>query len=491
MRACRWSVPFILALFVLVPGVSADEGEGGPATAGVAERALEVLELRMEARLKEGALLGGAGRTEEALEAYRSVGEIYERGMERIRELVGQVAAASDGPAAAPTTVPIDAVPIDAGPGGKTGAKRQYQDRVDDALSWLHAHQSPDGSWEAAGFSGWCDGKAADAARRPDGLGKSLYTPGVTGLALAAFLGAGYTNRGKHPFAQVVSKGLRYLKKIQDAHGCFGPRSTQQYMYNHAICALVMVESYGMTGSPIFEASAQRALDFIATSRNPYMAWRYGVRPGDNDTSVTSWMTMALKSAMVINEAAIARGRPAPLTLDESAFDGVKAWLDKVTDPDYGRVGYIQRGSGPARPADLIDRFPAAKSEAMTASGILMRILMGEDPGRSRAIQLGADLLAKLPPVWNPSDGSIDMYYWYYGTLAMFQVDGEGWKQWNHAIKDAIVDHQRTDGDERGSWDPVGPWGREGGRVYSTALNTMCMEVYFRYPKVFGTGKGR
>ena len=41
--------------------------------------------------------------------------------------------------------------------------------------------------------------------------------------------------------------------------------------------------------------------------------------------------------------------------------------------------------------------------------------------------------------------------------------------------------------DERGSWDPVGPWGVDGGRVYSTAILAMCLEVYYRYDKVFGT----
>ena len=62
------------------------------------------------------------------------------------------------------------------------------------------------------------------------------------------------------------------------------------------------------------------------------------------------------------------------------------------------------------------------------------------------------------------------MYYWYYGTLAMFQVGGEPWKAWNEAMKTAIIDHQRKDGDAKGSWDPIGPWGRDGGRVYSTAI---------------------
>ena len=43
------------------------------------------------------------------------------------------------------------------------------------------------------------------------------------------------------------------------------------------------------------------------------------------------------------------------------------------------------------------------------------------------------------------------------------------------------------DGNFAGSWNPVGPWGEDGGRVYSTAMMTMCLDVYYRYPRVFGT----
>ncbi len=378
-------------------------------------------------------------------------------------------------------------------PGGSSssGPPPAFEDALDEALRWLAAHQSPNGGWEAAGFDRWCDGvPIADPARRPQGLGKALYDPGVTGLALCAFLGAGFTNRGKHPYAKVVSRGLRYLKNVQDPEGCFGPRAAQQYIYNHAIATLAMVEAYGMTGSPIWKGSAQRALDFTALTRNPYFAWRYGVKPGDNDSSVTGWMMMALKSAKLINEDMQKRGKPAALLIDEAAFEGIRSWIDKMTDPDYGRVGYINRGSGPARPQELVDRFPGNKSESMTAVGVLARVFLGEDPRKSRPVKLGAALCSKLPPVWNPTNGSIDMYYWYYGTLAMFQVGGAHWRRWRNAMDRAIVASQRTDTDYcqyRGSWDPIGPWGLDGGRVYSTAVMAMCLQIYFRYPRVFGT----
>jgi hypothetical protein len=370
---------------------------------------------------------------------------------------------------------------------GRRGGKRA-RGAVEDALKWLAAHQSPSGGWEAAGFNKWCDYKPV--AQGPEGLGKALYDPGVTGLALCAFLGAGYTNRGKHDFAKVVAKGLRYLKNVQDAEGCFGARTSQHFIYNHATAALAMVEAYGMTESPIFKASAQKALDFIALSRNPYFAWRYGVKPGDNDSSVTGWMMMALKSAKLINEDAVARGKKPQLIIDEEAFDGIRTWIDKMTDPDYGRTGYAQRGGAPARPQGLIDKFPGDKSESMTGVGILARIFIGEGPRKSDIIKKGAKLCAALPPKWDPEDGSIDMYYWYYATLAMYQVGGNGWKVWNEGLKTGVVDSQRKDTDYcmyKGSWDPIGPWGPDGGRVYSTAILALCLEVYYRYDKVFGT----
>ena len=377
------------------------------------------------------------------------------------------------------------------GDGGGTRGNtrvRPSDDAVLDGLRWLAAHQSPDGSWGAADFTQWCDGKP-NAGERPDGAGAASYDVGVSGLALCAFLGAGYTNRGDHEFAKVVRRGLAYLRNCQDPEGCFGPRSTQHYIYNHATAALAMVEAYGMTESTIFKNPAQKALDFLSLTRNPYFVWRYGVKPGDNDTSVTGWMMMALKSAKLINEDAAKRGRPRPLTFDEEAFDGIRSWLDKVTDPDYGRVGYVSRGSGPARPQELVDRFPAEKSESMTAVGVLARIFMGDDPRKDAMIQKGLALMSKLPPTWNENDGSIDMYYWYYATLAVFQAGGATWKAWDAAMSTSIVANQHRDGTYcgvKGSWDPVDPWGPEGGRVYSTALLTMCLEVYYRYDKVIG-----
>src|SRR3989338_2819229 len=124
-----------------------------------------------------------------------------------------------------------------------------------------------------------------------------------------------------------------------------------------------------------------------------------------------------------------------------------------------------------------MDKFPSEKTESPTAIAVLTRIFCGADK-KDGFVKKGADLCLRVPPSWDEAAGSIDHYYWYFGTLAMFQVGGDHWKRWNESMKKAIADHQRVDkSDARcGSWDPVDPWGQDGGRIYSTALNVMCLE---------------
>lgn len=368
------------------------------------------------------------------------------------------------------------------------GGPKEPPAHVVAALAWLAAHQSSDGRWEAEGFDGWCDREKA-AGQDPRGHGKAQYDVGVTGLALLAFLGAGYTHRSEGPYGRVVGDGLRWLKNVQDAEGGFGSRASGHFVYNQAIAAWAMVEAYCVTGSVIYKGPAQRGLDFAAIARNPRAAWRYGIQPGDNDTSITGWMTMALEAGRVCNHAVLTAGMPAPFSVDEDAFGCALAWVDKVTDPATGRVGYQVRGLGPARPTELRERFPPERSEAMTAAGILIRMLEGQAVESSPAVAKGARLLAGLPPRWDEKDGSIDMQYWLFGTLAMRRVGGDAWKAWSEAARAAVLPHQRTDGDvcgAKGSWDPVDPWGPDGGRVYSTAMLCLVCEALEGYERVVG-----
>jgi hypothetical protein len=357
------------------------------------------------------------------------------------------------------------------GGGGAGGSTKATESSVMWALRWLKNHQSPDGHWDSDGFDAQCK------MNRCDGPGEATYDPGVSGLALLCFLGAGETHQSG-TCRETVKNGLKYLRDVQDSEGCFGQRTSQHFLYNHACAALAMTEAYGMTGSRVFKEPAQRGIGFVLKAKNPYLAWRYSYPPdGDNDTSITGWMVMVLKSGIM-----------SELEVEKAAIKDAVSWVDKMTEPEFGRTGYQQRGGPPARTNDTMAKFPADQSESLTAVGVLTRIFAGHTPKDDEFIDKGAELMAKKLPKWDVDKGTIDFYYWYYATLAMFQVGGDKWKKWNEAMKTAIIDHQRmeADRDERGSWDPVDAWSPEGGRIYSTTLNCLCMEVYYRYGRVLG-----
>jgi hypothetical protein len=264
----------------------------------------------------------------------------------------------------------------------------------------------------------------------------------------------------------------------QDSEGFLGPRPGHKALYNHAIGTLALAEAYGLTFSAIFQANAQRAVDCLVAAQNPGRGWRYGPRCGDSDTSVTGWAVMALKSAELSG-----------LGFPPSAYAGARAWLDEVTEKDYGRAGYTLRGTGKVFCAHN-EAFE--HQEALTAIAVMSRIFIDRNPS-DPDVRNGAHLLVRDLPSW---DGAkIDFYAWYYQALALFQFDGPKgalWSKWNRSMVEALVKPQnvRSSGCRHGSWEPVDRWSCEGGRVYATAINALTLEVYYRYDRVF-TGKSR
>ena len=120
----------------------------------------------------------------------------------------------------------------------------------------------------------------------------------------------------------------------------------------------------------------------------------------------------------------------------------------------------------------------------MTAVSVLCRIFAGERRTEPD-IRKGVGILTRQPPLWQEQRGrlksTINIYYWYYGSYALFQYGGKPWEEWNEAMQKSLLGTQRVGGDEDGSWDPIGEWGIAGGRVYATAIGAMTLEVYYRF----------
>ena len=70
----------------------------------------------------------------------------------------------------------------------------------------------------------------------------------------------------------------------------------------------------------------------------------------------------------------------------------------------------------------------------MTAEAWVCRQFLGVG-GPGAASTEAADYLLAHGPNRDP----YNLYYWYYGTLAMYQHGGDAWSRWNAAVRDQIV----------------------------------------------------
>lgn len=328
------------------------------------------------------------------------------------------------------------------------GGTGRTEAAVKAALAWLTAAQAADGRWGAGQHGGGRELRTDGQTRQ--GAGTEADT-GVTGLALLAFLASGHTHR-EGAYRENVYRGLRYLLESQAANGSLGGRATTfEFMYCHAMATFAMSEAWGMSGDEALREPLRRALEYTIAAQSPATGgWRYW--PGDpGDTSQLGWQFMALKSAELA-------GIPMP----ETSRNGIIKFLGSVAGGDHG-------GLASYRPNERLTR-------TMTAEAIVCWQLLGMPREHPAGREAGDFLLGELPGHATPN-----VYYWYYATLAMYQLGGTHWTRWNDALRSTLVSTQRPDGPLAGSWDPDPVWGGYGGRVYSTSLSALCLEVYYRF----------
>jgi hypothetical protein len=124
-----------------------------------------------------------------------------------------------------------------------------------------------------------------------------------------------------------------------------------------------------------------------------------------------------------------------------------------------------------------------------------VRARLGQTASHPEVV-LGLRALAKHRPKWSirfktvkvqgverrVQIGYLQHYYWWHGTEALARLGGGAWSAWNGALKKALLPKQRKTGALAGSWDPAGTYGKVGGRLFATALCTLMLESYYRYP---------
>ena len=336
------------------------------------------------------------------------------------------------------------------------GGTRSSEKAVLRALDWLAQHQYPDGSWNFDHSQTECDGRCGN----PGTLVEARA--GATGLVLLAYLGAGYTHEEGRYKAQVY-KGIYALGgliKMDENGGSFW--DPQGRMYSHGIATMAICEAYALTEDPALREPAQAAINYICYAQDPRGGgWRYNPREV-GDTSVVGWQIGALKSGYLSN-----------LGVPPAAVHLAKDFLDTMM---------VDQGSGYIYYLDPLNK--SAAGPAVTAIGLLCQMFLGasrDDPGLER----GVDFLSKLGP------SSTDVYFNYYAAQTLFHYTGgkgDVWTKWNEKMREMLVATQLMEGHEVGSWTPAESGGHgnlEGGRLYTTAMSTMTLEVYYRMLPIY------
>ena len=302
--------------------------------------------------------------------------------------------------------------------------------------------------------------------------------PGITSLAVMAFLSRGHTP-GDGPYGAQLLKAIEFVQSCQRPDGLLSAAEPEPAHvhdgashagnYNHAIAGLMLTEIYGMQSAAQQAQTAQtirRALEFTRAQqtkprRNPREkgGWRY-LRPRqgwDADLPVTSWQLMFYRSAR------------------NAEFEVPKAYIDEA-------LGYIRRGFD-SRQGTFTYNLPGGANLATrgVAGGAIVSLALGGEHQSEHAQQAGEWILRHPFDRYNRGQGPYH-YGAYYCSQAMFQLGGDYWRQFFPPLADALIAHQAHDG----SWEPENDHnGDYFGRPYTTSLAVLALTPAYQLLPIY------
>ena len=343
----------------------------------------------------------------------------------------------------------------------ESGANETTERATALGLAWLARQQLKNGSW------------AFDGDNKDD----TDDTVAATGLALLPFLGAGQTHKPdkddtEKKYQKAVGIGLGFLVKNCPPSGPNAGRMSTN-MHAQAFATLALCEAYGMTKDPVLKPYAQAALNYIQKAQAKDGGWA-DTADGKSDIAVTGWVVQAFLAARVAKDLVVdGRVLKRAITFRDSVAGGKRK-------AEYGTT----------------DNTDAKPGTTPTATGLWCRYHIDAwSPSHPGTVE-GVAGLMKNPPHGKPRDP----LYLYYATWVVARYEGADWKDWNEGpknaegvrkdgMRDLLTGSQvRKDGATLGSWDVDGEWGKRYGRLGTTALNALTLEVYYRYLPLYKRG---
>ncbi len=310
----------------------------------------------------------------------------------------------------------------------KAGGGRESDQALRSALDWLGRHQEADGSWDGS--------------------------IGTTGLALNAFLNAGFTTwpqvdcrpsygrraamphcspaalRQVESHARVVRRAVAFLVRSQDASGFIGSRGSPEALRGHAIATRALAEVYGWTLLLTLREPAEKAIDALLKEPIP------------SDDVLIAWWALAVRAARL-------NGIPYPWGLED-------------------QLRLSPRPPGPF---------------TLRRAGIEMLVWNRTQKGDSDPNPEELRSRVGGPLTWDREAVDPEAWFWMSrGALCFDGLGGPVWKLWYPPLLKAILSHQERDPEEpRGSWEPFG----RGSRAAATAFHALSLAVPYETP-IFG-----
>lgn len=337
----------------------------------------------------------------------------------------------------------------------ETGGTPECEEAVVKALDWLKSTQSADGSWTGSN------------------------KPAMTGLALLAYLGHCETPISEK-YGDTVLRAITYLVNLgMKTEGKLSTDAANKHWpYEHAIATYAIAEAatfckqLNLNVPNLFEVT-QKAGQFIIDNQHTksggwdYSYDTYGDRGGD--LSIAAWHIQALKACHHTG----------------LEFKGLTRALNKGTDY-VSSMSCSDGGFAYSRPNEN----PHADGyRTMTGGGVLC-LQMGGKGSQADARKGAKYIMENSKFVYNTEFA--DLYGHYYEAQAMMNRGGKEWEWYNAMFRDQLLKNQNPDG----SW--KAPGGGKGIRAvapsytsnvhYRTCLNTLMLEVYYRF--LPGTGAG-
>jgi hypothetical protein len=311
--------------------------------------------------------------------------------------------------------------------------QRAFDEAVDKGLAFLANSQAKDGS-----------------------IG-DRNMPGITSLAIMAFLARGYTP-GLPPYGEVINRGIDFILTTPDGKGVM--MGVNGKMYSHHISTLMLSEVSGMVDperQARIDITLARAIRVILDAQNVAKSesasggWRYSPTDTDSDISLAGWALAALRSARN-------NGAPVPKEAIEKAVKYILRCRNQNDGFDY------QPGSG--------------SNLARTGIGLLCLELAGRH--RDEVTLKAGQYISKQFKADLAFHGDTCRYYaLYYIANGMFQLGGAEWEAFAPNFYNAVLKIQSQDG----SWPASG--GHESDVKYCTSMAILALSVSYRQLPIY------